>query len=173
MKADTEAEFRSFVAARWTRLVRTAYLLTGDLHEAEDLVQVTLEKLYTAWSRLGPDDRIDAYARRVLVNSNISRIRRRRLGEWLTTSPPERPATDAIAQADDRAALLSALATLPPKQRAAVVLRYWEDMSEAQVAEALGCSVGNVKSQTSRGLAKLRAHPELAGRSVGTVEGVA
>jgi RNA polymerase sigma-70 factor (sigma-E family) len=173
MRPDAEAEFRSFVAARWARLLRTAYLLTGDLHDAEDVLQVTLERLYVAWGRLGPDDNVDAYTRRILVNSNFSRVRRRRFTEWPTSSLPERPTADPTVQADERAALLAALVSLPPRQRAAVVLRYWEDLSEAQVADVLGCSVGNVKSQTSRGLAKLRAHPELAGHRLGTVEGVA
>lgn len=173
MRADTEAEFRSFVAARWARLLRTAYLLTGDLHDAEDLVQLTLEKVYMAWSRLGPDANVDAYTRKALVNNNLSRFRRRRLTEWLAPSPPEPADVDPMTRADDRAALLAALVELPPRQRAAVVLRYWEDMAENQVAEVLGCSVGNVKSQTSRGLAKLRRHPELAGRVVGSVGGAA
>jgi len=173
MRPDTEAEFRSFVAARWARLLRTAYLLTGDTHDAEDVVQVTLERLYVAWRRLGPDDNADAYTRRILVNSNISRVRRRRFRERLTTSLPERATADPTVQADERAALLAALASLPARQRAAVVLRYWDDLSESQVADVLGCSVGNVKSQTSRGLAKLRAHPDLAGHRLGTVGGVA
>jgi RNA polymerase sigma-70 factor (sigma-E family) len=172
MRSDTEAEFRSFVAARWKRLVSTAYLLTNDPHEAEDLVQVTFEKLYQAWARLGPDANVEAYVRRILVNSHLSRLRRRRLTEMLTWSPPERGTPDPAAQADERVWLLTMLATLPPRQRAAVVLRYWEDMSESQVAQVLDCSVGNVKSQVSRALAKLRTHPEVTGRSADTARGV-
>lgn len=157
-----ELDFESFAAVRWQRLVRTAYLLTGDHHEAEDLVQATLAKVYPSWARIRRLDSPDAYLHRALVNNNISRHRRRRVGQLLTARLPERPQQPAVLEVEQRSLLMQALATLPPRMRAAVVLRYWEDMSERQAAEVLGCSVGNVKSQAGRGLQKLRVHPALA-----------
>ncbi len=156
-------DFESYAAARWSRLLRTAYLLTGDHHEAEDLVQVTLAKVYLGWSRVRRLEEPDAYVHRALVNNNISRHRKRRVVQLLTSRLPDRPREGAAAQVEARSLLLEALATLPPRQRAVVVLRYWEDLSEHQVAEVLGCTAGNVKSQASRGLRKLREHPALAG----------
>ncbi|MET7511141.1 SigE family RNA polymerase sigma factor [Streptomyces albidoflavus] len=155
-------DFESFAAARWPRLLRTAYLLTGDHHEAEDLVQVTLAKLYPAWPRVRGLDEPDAYVRRALVNNNLSRFRKRRVVQLLTPRLPERAQEGGAARTEERSLLLEALGTLPPRQRAVVVLRYWEDLSEQQAAEVLGCSPGNVKSQASRGLRKLRDHPALA-----------
>ncbi|MFD4985576.1 SigE family RNA polymerase sigma factor [Streptomyces sp. NPDC058374] len=155
-------EFETFAAARWPRLLRTAYLLTGDHHEAEDLVQVTLAKLYPSWSRVRGLDEPDAYVRRALVNNNLSRFRKRRVVQLLTPRLPERAQEGGAARTEERSLLLEALGTLPPRQRAVVVLRYWEDLSEQQAAEVLGCSPGNVKSQASRGLRKLRDHPALA-----------
>lgn len=155
-------DFETFAAARWPRLLRTAYLLTGDHHEAEDLVQVTLAKLYPAWPRVRGLDEPDAYVRRALVNNNLSRFRKRRVVQLLTPRLPERAQEGGAARTEERSLLLEALGTLPPRQRAVVVLRYWEDLSEQQAAEVLGCSPGNVKSQASRGLRKLRDHPALA-----------
>lgn len=155
-------DFDAYAAARWPHLVRTAYLLTGDHHEAEDLVQSTLAKVYLGWSRIRRLDVPDAYVHRALVNNNLSRFRKRRVAQLLTPLLPERGRTDPHSPIEDRALLMAALATLPPRQRAAVVLRYWEDLSEQQVADILGCSLGNVKSQASRGLRKLRDHPALA-----------
>jgi RNA polymerase sigma-70 factor (sigma-E family) len=155
-------DFDTFAAARWPHLVRTAYLLTGDHHEAEDLVQSTLAKVYLGWSRIRCLDAPDAYVHRALVNNNISRFRKRRVVHLLTPLLPERARAEPPTGIEDRALLMAALATLPPRQRAAVVLRYWEDLSEQQVADILGCSPGNVKSQASRGLRKLRGHPALA-----------
>jgi RNA polymerase sigma-70 factor (sigma-E family) len=158
-----DLDFESFAAARWGRLVRTAYLLTGDHHEAEDLVQATLAKLYPVWSRVRRLDSPDAYVHRSLVNNNLGRYRRRRVRQLLTPMLPDKAEHRSdLVQVEERSTLLQALATLPPRQRAAVVLRYWEDLSEQQVAEALGCSPGNVKSQASRGIRKLREHPALA-----------
>jgi RNA polymerase sigma-70 factor (sigma-E family) len=159
---DADWDFDTFAAARWPHLVRTAYLLTGDHHEAEDLVQSTLAKVYLGWSRIRCLDVPDAYVHRALVNNNISRFRKRRVAHLLTPLLPERARADPHLDIEDRALLMAALATLPPRQRAAVVLRYWEDLSEQQVADILGCSPGNVKSQASRGLRKLRDHPALA-----------
>ncbi|MFJ4096755.1 SigE family RNA polymerase sigma factor [Kitasatospora sp. NPDC089913] len=165
-----ELGFEGFAATRWRRLVRTAYLLTGDHHEAEDVVQATLAKVFRSWSRISRLDEPDAYVHRALVNNNLTRHRRRRVRQLLVPVLPERAHSAGAGHRDveERSVLLQALAGLPPRQRAVVVLRYWEDMSEQQVAEVLGCSAGNVKSQASRGLAKLRGHPALAPYAVGT-----
>ncbi|MCL6732705.1 SigE family RNA polymerase sigma factor [Streptomyces neyagawaensis] len=166
-KQARDEEFQSFLVGRWPRLMRTAFLLTGEQHAAEDLVQTTLEQVYAAWRRVASTDDPDTYVRRVMINAHARR-HRRRLKEFLAPRTdsdlvPEVPDTgDRIAQADDRGALLTALSQLPPRQREAVVLRYWEDLSESQAAEAMGCSVGSVKSNAAKGLAKLRAIPGLA-----------
>lgn len=161
MRDELEEQFQEFVRARWARLVRTAYLLTGDPHHAEDLTQTALAKAYRSWRRVSRADSPEAYVRRMLVTCNNDRFRKRRVRESLTAAPP-----DTVAYADhpveDRGPLLTALAELPDRQRAVVVLRYWEDLSESEVAEILGCSPGTVKSQASKGLAKLRTHPGLA-----------
>lgn len=163
MQAEQEAQFQEFVRARWSHLVRTAYLLTGDAHHAEDLTQTALAKAYRSWRRVAGSDSPEAYVRRMLVTCNSDRFRKRRVIEALTASPPERAGRDdAVRRADERSALMSALAELPPRQRAVVVMRYWEDLSEAEVAEVLGCSPGTVKSQAAKGLAKLRGYPGLA-----------
>ncbi|WP_432190689.1 SigE family RNA polymerase sigma factor [Streptomyces sp. Tue6028] len=159
----TGVDFEHYAAARWSSLCRTAFMLTGDRHEAEDLVQTTLAKVYTGWSRVRHLDEPDAYVRRALINNNLSRHRKRRVVQLLTSSLPERVNGAGLSHLEQRSDLLDALATLPLRQRAVVVLRYWEDLSEHQVAEVLGCSVGNVKSQASRGLSKLRRHPALTG----------
>ncbi|MBC7274176.1 MAG: SigE family RNA polymerase sigma factor [Streptomyces sp.] len=162
MQAELEDRFQEFVRARWSHLVRTAYLLTGDAHHAEDLTQTALAKAYRSWRRVSRSDNPDAYVRRMLVTCNRDRFRKRRVTEALTAAPPERAGRDeAVARVDERRALLAALAQLPKRQRAVVVLRYWEDLSEAEVAETLGCSPGTVKSQASKGLAKLRTYPGL------------
>ncbi|WP_432185767.1 SigE family RNA polymerase sigma factor [Streptomyces sp. Tue6028] len=166
-KQARDEEFQHFVVGRWPRLMRTAFLLTGEQHAAEDLVQTTLEQVFVAWRRVGSADDPEAYVRRVMINAH-SRRHRRRLKEFLapkddTGLTRELPDSgDRIAQADDRGALLKALAELPPRQREAVVLRYWEDLSETRAAEAMGCSVGSVKSNAAKGIAKLRAIPGLA-----------
>lgn len=162
MKAEQEAQFQEFVRARWSHLVRTAYLLTGDAHHAEDLTQTALAKAYRSWRRVARADNPEAYVRRMLVSCNSDRFRKRRVAEALTAAPPEVAGRDeGYKGVDERGALVSALAQLPPRQRAVVVMRYWEDLSESEVAEVLGCSVGTVKSQASKGLAKLRACPGL------------
>ncbi|MEU7242431.1 SigE family RNA polymerase sigma factor [Streptomyces sparsogenes] len=134
--ADRDEEFREFVAARWPRLLRTAYLLCGEQHAAEDLVQSALVRVYVAWRRVRAADEPDAYVRRVLVNEHARR-HRRKLKEFLTLSQDhtdgrQTPDRDRITLADDREMLRHALAGLPPRQRQAVVLRYWEDLSESQ-----------------------------------------
>ncbi|MBD0695884.1 RNA polymerase subunit sigma-24 [Streptomyces sp. CBMA123] len=144
-------------------MVRTAYLLTGDWHHAEDLTQTVLAKAYQSWRRVSRADSPDAYVRRMLVSCNSDRFRKRRVAERLTEVLPEVAASgDAAGQVDQRRTLMGALATLPTRQRAVVVLRYWDDRTEAEVAQAMGCSLGTVKSQAAKGLAKLRAHPGLA-----------
>ena len=149
--------FRSYVAARSPALLRTAYLLTGSRTDAEDLLQTTLAKTYLAWDRIREREAVDGYVRRVLVNTQTSRWRRRRVDEYPTDELPERGsgrvAAEDLALHD---ALWTALAGLPKRQRATVVLRYYEDLSEAETAQVLGVSVGTVKSTTSRALAKLR-----------------
>lgn len=156
MKSDDAV--REFVRLSWPRLVSTAYLLCGDRHEAEDLAQAALVKVVRAWSRIERRDEPYAYARAVLVNTAAGRWRRRRRHAELTAGqrPPE-PAPDPAAGVALHDAVWRALATLPPRTRAVLVLRYFEDYSEAQVAATLGCSVGSVKSQASRGLARLRS----------------
>jgi RNA polymerase sigma-70 factor (sigma-E family) len=156
--------FSRFVASRWRALTHTAYLLTGDFHEAEDLVQTTLARVYSHWHRVRPDT-AEQYVRRALLNANRSRYRKRRVVHLLLAAPPETPAADGggPGAGEERDALVDALADLPERQRAVVVLRYWEDLPADEVARTLGCSVGTVKSQASRALAKLRGHPALTG----------
>ncbi|MFE9652735.1 SigE family RNA polymerase sigma factor [Micromonospora sp. NPDC006431] len=151
-----EEEFREFVAARSGALLRTAYLLTGDWATAEDLLQTALTKTYLAWKRLGGIEAIEPYARRVMVNTSTSWWRRRWHGERPTEVLPERAGVDEIEQQLDRDALWRHLQALPARQRAVLVLRFYEDMSEAQTAALLEISPGTVKSQTSRALNTLR-----------------
>ncbi|WP_328925377.1 SigE family RNA polymerase sigma factor [Streptomyces sp. NBC_00190] len=162
MHAEQEAQFQSFVAARWSHLVRTAYLLTGDPHDAEDVTQTALAKAYRSWRRVSRSDSPEAYVRRMLVSCNNDRFRKRRVPERLTDAVPDTSVRDnAVAWADERNVLMAALAELPARQRAVVVMRYWEDLSEAETADVLGCSQGTIKSQASKALAKLRAWPGL------------
>jgi RNA polymerase sigma-70 factor (sigma-E family) len=153
-------DFRSYVVARSPALLRTAYLLTGSRADAEDLLQTALAKTYLAWDRIRDREALDGYVRRVMVNTQTSWWRRRRPEEYATDQLPERPVGDG---SDDFAsaltlhdALWTALAGLPKRQRAMVVLRYYEDLSEAETAAVMGVSVGTVKSTTSRALTKLR-----------------
>jgi RNA polymerase sigma-70 factor (sigma-E family) len=147
-------DFTEFAAAAAPRLRRTAYLLCGDWHAAEDLAQTALAKAFVAWRRISKQESAHAYATRTLVNTYLSERRLRRSGEVLSGTVPERPAEPQSP--DDRIVLLGALAKLPPKARAVVVLRYWNDLSVDQAAAVLGCSAGNVKSQSARALDKLR-----------------
>ena len=147
-------EFAEFAAAISARLRRTAFLLCGDWHTAEDLAQTTLTKLFVRWRRIQRRDEAQAYAMRTLLNTYLADRRRKRNGELLTAQLPERPLADQAPEV--RIMVFDALAALPPRARAVVVLRYWADMSVEQVADLLGCSVGNVKSQSARGLEKLR-----------------
>ena len=151
-----DEEFREFVVGRSGALLRTAYLMTGDRGLAEDLVQSTLAKAYVAWGRVQSADNPDAYVRRILINTGIRAGRRRQITEILRADPPEAPAPDTTAHVDERQRLATALTDLPPRQRAVVVLRYFDDLSEVAAAEILSCSVGTVKSQASKALTKLR-----------------
>lgn len=144
--------FTEFVEVRYAELLRTAYLLTGSPHAAEDLVQSCLLKIMPKFATL--DDPL-AYTRRAMANDRTSTWRR--FGrELLTSRPPDPPYADPSGGTVERTMLLAALGKLPRRMRAVLVLRYWEDLSEAETAEILGCAPGTVKSQASRGLARLR-----------------
>lgn len=157
---DRAEGFEAFVAARSTALLRTAHLLTGDLGHAEDLLQTALERTYRHWRRV---DEPEAYARAALASLATDRWRQRarrvrEVGGWL----PERPGADDHRGVEQRHDLVAALAALTPRQRAVLVLRFFDDLSEPQTAHALGISVGTVKSTASRALAALRErHPDL------------
>ena len=151
-----EAGFHEFVASRSASLLRTAYLVVGDHQLAQDLVQESLVKTYMAWRRLRDVRNAEAYARRVIVTTSISWRRRRSFHERPVEVLPEIIVADLADVIAAEADLWTQLHALPPRQRAAVVLRYCEDLSEAQTAELMGCSVGSVKRHASNGLAKLR-----------------
>ena len=158
-------QFVEFVRARTTALRRTAFLLCGDWHHAEDLVQTALIKLFRAWPKVSHGGE-DAYARQVLVRVAIDESRRFWRRERAAAELPDNPAPEGSA--DLSLDVRRALATLPVRQRAIVVLRYWEDLSVAEVARLLGCPQGTVKTQASRGLAKLR---DMVTASNGLLEG--
>ncbi|WP_127355454.1 SigE family RNA polymerase sigma factor [Actinacidiphila soli] len=161
----TRYEFTSYVRTKGPALLRTARSLTPNPSDAEDLLQTALTKTYLAWERIDDHRALDSYVRRTLVNTRTSLWRKRRVDEFATDELPEPAAVDAVPDGAEhqaqRDAMLRAIARLPARQRAMVVLRYYEDMSEAQTAEALGVSVGTVKSAVSRALSKLREDPEL------------
>ena len=148
-------EFSEFAETTSPRLRRMAFLLCGDWHTAEDLAQTALAKVFVSWRKIRRQDAVHAYATRTLVNTYLADRRLKRNGEVLRSWLPE-PLADAPAP-ETRMMLLDALATLPPRSRAVVVLRYWADLSVDQAAAVLGCSPGNVKSQSARALDKLRA----------------
>ncbi len=161
--------FEAFVLGRGDRLLRTAYLLTRDHALAEDLLQASLTKAWSAWRRI--DQAPEAYVRKIMVNTYASWWRRRWTGERPTETLPEVAVTSDIDRHAERRDLWTALGRLPRRQQAAVVLRYYEGLSEAETATALGCSVGTVKSQTSRALAKLRIDPALVDDGIRAPEG--
>ncbi len=162
MDAQAREDFRSYVAGRSAALLRTAYLLTGNRADAEDLLQTALAKTYLSWDRIRDRGAVDGYVRRVMVNTQTSWWRRRTLDEHPTDELPDRASgRDGTADLDLHDALWTALAALPRRQRAVVVLRYYEDLSEAETARVMGVSVGTVKSATSRALSKLREDPSL------------
>ena len=156
-----EGEFADFVRGRGPALHRTAYLLTGDWALAEDLVQTALAKSWGAWGRIRHDDP-EGYVRKVLVNTHSSWWRRKWRGEVPTGELPDRGGHEPGAGVHERPALRAALLRLPPRQRAVVVLRFHEDLSEAATADLLGISTGTVKSTTSKALKALRADGALA-----------
>ncbi|MEV4844954.1 SigE family RNA polymerase sigma factor [Micromonospora matsumotoense] len=152
---DRDTAFAAYFAARSEAMRGTAYLLCGDWHRAEDLAQTAFTKLYLVWNRVSRHEVLDAYVRQILVRTFLDERRRgwwrrERVGGEQTDrpTPPESPET--------RLVLLQALVAVPPRQRAVLVLRYWEDQSVEEVAALLGCSAGTVKSQSARGLDTLR-----------------
>ena len=150
-------DFDAFVHEWGPRLGRFAFLLTGDHQLAEDLVQTALAKVVRQWGRVVERGDPAPYVRTVVLNTAIGWRRRRWRGEHPTGQLPEVALADGTAGVDDRERLRRALLELPTRQRAAVVLRFYEDLGEAEVARLLGCSVGTVKSQTAKGLGKLRS----------------
>jgi len=159
-----DAEFSAWMVARQPALLRTAYLLTGDHHSAEDLVQLTLAKVYLSWDKVQRREVIDGYARRILVNENNSIWRRAwKKREVTIDQVPERAPFHDTYDEGQGSVLWDFVQTLPKKQRAVIVLRYYEELSEAETADVLGISVGTVKSQASRALATLRATAPAAG----------
>jgi RNA polymerase sigma-70 factor (sigma-E family) len=169
-----DEEFSAFVRARRIELVRSACLLTaGDTHLAEDLVQTALARLYVAWPRVRRSGTHFAYVWRIIVNAHVDEVRRpSRRRERNVPEPPEAPVSlppDSFRFGIDGSDVRAALAELPPGMRAAVVLRYWLDLSVQQTAELLHCSEGTVKSQTAKGVARLRE--QFAGPQLGiTIE---
>ena len=156
MDATDRQAFDDLVDTRTAGLLRTAYLLTGDWGTAEDLLQTALVKTWFRWDRVRDKDAAEAYVRQVMTRTFATWWRRKWRGEVATGELPERPGYDHYADVDQRHALRRALAELPPRQRAIVVLRFYEDLPEAEVASLLGCSVGTVKSTASRALVRLR-----------------
>ncbi|MBE3008354.1 SigE family RNA polymerase sigma factor [Microbispora sp. NEAU-D428] len=147
-------EFRTYVQSRGAALLRVANQLTGNPTDAEDLLQTALARTYLAWDRIRDRSSLDGYVRRAMVNINISWWRRRKLEEYPSEELPDVPVQqDARHRYDE---LEQALDRLPARQRTAIVLRYYEDMTEPEIARTLGISVGTVKSSVSRGMAKLR-----------------
>jgi RNA polymerase sigma-70 factor (sigma-E family) len=156
---DAGDSFEEFVRGRSPYLFKLALLLTGQNRaEAEDLLQISLERAYRRRALLARDRSPEPYVRKVLVNAAIDRRRllRRRAEQNLEASEYDHPVDDRTVELADRDLLARSLALLPPRQRAVLVLRYWGDLSEREIAETLGCSAGTVKSQASRGLARLR-----------------
>ena len=151
------AEFAEFVTARSAALHRAAYLMVNDVGLAQDLVQEALTKTYVAWPRLRDKTNAEAYTRKAITTTAISWFRRKAWShEKATGEPPERATRDHADGVARSSALWTALQGLPVRQRVAIVLRYYEDLTEAQIAEAMGCAVGTVKSQVSAGISKLR-----------------
>lgn len=154
-------DFREFVRERSRALLRAAYQLTGNRADAEDLVQSVLAKTYLAWDRIEDRAALDGYVRRAMVNTHISWWRRRRVEEFPTDEVPDQAVADHSVGSDMQESLRRAIARLPQRMRDAVMLRYYEDMTEAEVAEVLGVSLGTVKSTVSRAVAKLRIDADL------------
>jgi RNA polymerase sigma-70 factor (sigma-E family) len=158
-------DFEEYVVAAWPRLLRSAWLLTGNWHSAEDLLQTVLAKVYGRWARLR-DGAPDAYIRAALANTYLTWRRRRWRGEVPVERMPDDITTDEPAEVALRHTVAAALARLPRRQRAVLVLRFHADLTETDTARALGLSVGTVKSYTARALTTLRADPALRGALV-------
>ena len=165
-----ELDYDDVYAALWPRLLRTAYAVSGDLGVAEDAVQTAFAKVYRSWRRISRLSSPEAYVRKMVVNEVLNdRRRARRRHEITSDAPPERAALAGPDDALGGELLWRAVAALPPRQRAVLVLRYYEDLSEQQIADALGCRPGTVKSQASAALATLRTrldHPTRAGEGL-------
>lgn len=160
-QASSAEEFAIFVATRQRQLQRTAWLLTGDWAAAEDLVQSALAKTWRHWRRVRSAEDPDAYVRRIIVNSFANGWRRRWRGEEPTDPIPEQAMPDVADDLSVRISVQAALQHLSRRQRTVVVLRYFDDLTEAQTANVLGCAVGTVKSTTGRALERLRVEPIL------------
>ena len=162
-KAASEADFTAYVNERHAALYATAYHLTGDRHEAEDLLQNALFSTYRAWDRISDKAAVGGYLRRTMTNLHISAWRRRKLNEYPTEELPETAAdTDTMSGTELRAVLWQALARLPEMQRTMLVLRYYEGRTDPEIADILGISVGTVKSSIWRSLRRLREDEWLA-----------
>ena len=156
MDEGARQDFTDFVATRSNQLIRLAYVLTGDQHTAEDLLQNALAKAAAHWARIHTAP--EAYVRRIMYREQVSWLRRRaRRPETTMAQVPELPAGEQAVSVEARLTLREALQALPPRQRAVVVLRYLEDLPESQVADILGCSVGTVRSQTHKAVTRLRS----------------
>ena len=154
-------EFEQFVAARGPALLRTARLLTGSHHEAEDLVQTVLARMLVHWGKVG-DEFPEAYARRALVNASMNLRQRFHARRASSSALPDSGVPDVSESQAARDAMWRSLQALPRKQRAVMVLRYYDDYTEQEIANTLDCSVGTVKSQAAKAIAKLRRDPALA-----------
>lgn len=162
VSSDSRVAFGDYVRMRGGRLLRTALSLTGNNRaDAEDLVQATLVKTYLSWDKISDSAALDTYVRRVMVNTHISCWRRRRVDEYPTDELPDEPVGGQMENTELHEVVQQALDRLPRQMRAAVMLRYYDDMSEPEVARALGVSVGTVKSTVARAVAKLRVDSEL------------
>jgi RNA polymerase sigma-70 factor (sigma-E family) len=162
MGAGNHMAFGDYVRSRGGMLLRSALALTGgNRADAEDLVQATLIKAYQSWDRISDLAAVDTYVRRAMVNTHISTWRQRKVDEYPTDEIPDQPATDPTEERDLRDVLQQALERLPRQMRVAVVHRYYEDMTEPQVAAAMGVTVGTVKSTVARAVGKLRQDEQL------------
>jgi RNA polymerase sigma-70 factor (sigma-E family) len=160
-RASDDAAFRDYVLARGTALLRIAVMLTGNRADAEDLVQAALVNTYLAWHKINDRAALDAYVRRAMINTHISWWRRRKLEEFPTDELPDQAVADPARDSDLAEVVRHALDRLPQRMRAAVMLRYFEDMTEPEIAALLGVSLGTVKSTVSRAVARLRIDAEL------------
>jgi RNA polymerase sigma-70 factor (sigma-E family) len=165
-RPDSTVAFTAFVQSRGTALARTAYLIVGDAHRSEDVLQTALAETYLRWHRLRQPEAAEAYVRKAIVTANAAWWRRRASHETPHDTLPDRVLVDRADELVERHAVLALLRQLSPRQRAVIVLRYFDDLSELDTARALGCSVGSVKQHASRGLERLRTlmheSPDLA-----------